>query len=142
MLGILGDLVQHVEDLSSSSWFYVVIAVVAYLDSMIPIVPSETMVILGGVAAGTGGLWLRAGALSVPRAHTAAQGGRFPRRPPRVPAGPALRPPPPPRVLHQPEVAAPPRLGPPPAGGPRRRAARDGPVHPRWPDRGDVHVRP
>jgi membrane-associated protein len=60
MLGVLGDLLQRVEDLSGSSWFYVVIAVVAYLDSMIPIVPSETMVILGGVAAGAGDLWLPA----------------------------------------------------------------------------------
>jgi membrane-associated protein len=60
MLGLLGDLLQHVEDLSGSSWFYLVIAVIAYLDSMIPIVPSETMVILGGVAAGAGDLWLPA----------------------------------------------------------------------------------
>ena len=60
MLAILGGLLQRVEDLSGSSWFYVVIAVVAYLDSMIPIVPSETMVILGGVSAGAGDLWLPA----------------------------------------------------------------------------------
>ena len=60
MLGILGDLLQHVEDLSGSPWFYLVIAIIAYLDSMIPIVPSETMVILGGVAAGAGDLWLPA----------------------------------------------------------------------------------
>src|SRR5262245_39161741 len=60
MRALSGDLVQHLEDLSTSPWFYLVIAVVAYLDSMIPIVPSETMVILGGVAAGAGDLWLPA----------------------------------------------------------------------------------
>jgi membrane-associated protein len=60
MFGLFGDLVQHLEDLSTSPWFYVVIVVIAYLDSMIPVVPSETMVILGGVAAGQGDLWLPA----------------------------------------------------------------------------------
>jgi membrane protein DedA with SNARE-associated domain len=56
----LGDLLSSLEDLSTSPWFYLVIAVIAYLDSMVPVVPSETMVILGGVSAGTGDLWLPA----------------------------------------------------------------------------------
>ncbi len=54
----MGDLFHQLEDLSTSSWFYLVIFVIAYLDSMIPLVPSETMVILGGVAAGQGDLAL------------------------------------------------------------------------------------
>jgi len=54
----MGDLFHHLENLSTSNWFYLVIFVIAYLDSMIPIVPSETMVILGGVAAGQGELVL------------------------------------------------------------------------------------
>lgn len=60
MLDFFGDALQHLEHLSTSPWFYLVIAVIAYLDSMIPVVPSETMVILGGVAAGQGDLWLPA----------------------------------------------------------------------------------
>lgn len=40
------------KDYSGSPWFYVVILVIAVLDSVIPIVPSETMVIIGGVSAG------------------------------------------------------------------------------------------
>ena len=58
VLAILGDLFDHLEELSTSPWFYLVIFVIAYLDSMIPLVPSETMVILGGVAAGQGDLEL------------------------------------------------------------------------------------
>lgn len=60
MLEGFGDLINALEDLSTSPWFYLVVIVIAYLDSMIPIVPSETMVILGGVAAGMGGLLLPA----------------------------------------------------------------------------------
>jgi membrane protein DedA with SNARE-associated domain len=56
MLAFLDDFFHQLEDLSTSPWFYLVIFVIAYLDSMIPIVPSETMVILGGVAAGQGDL--------------------------------------------------------------------------------------
>jgi membrane protein DedA with SNARE-associated domain len=56
MLAFLDDLFHQLEDLSTSPWFYLVIFVIAYLDSMIPLVPSETMVILGGVAAGQGDL--------------------------------------------------------------------------------------
>jgi membrane-associated protein len=58
VLAVLNDLLHHLEDLSTSEWFYLVIFVIAYLDSMIPIVPSDTMVILGGVAAGQNDLEL------------------------------------------------------------------------------------
>ncbi|HWL41748.1 MAG TPA: DedA family protein [Ilumatobacter sp.] len=44
----------HLDDLSGRWWFLGVIFLVAYLDSIIPVVPSETAVILGGVAAGLG----------------------------------------------------------------------------------------
>ena len=46
------------KDFSSSPWFYVIIFVVAALDSVLPIVPSETLVIIGGVSAGLGNLWI------------------------------------------------------------------------------------
>jgi membrane protein DedA with SNARE-associated domain len=42
------------EDVSSNWWFLLVIFVIAFLDSIFPIVPSETAVIIGGVAAGQG----------------------------------------------------------------------------------------
>jgi membrane protein DedA with SNARE-associated domain len=60
VLAFLDDLFNQLEDLSTSPWFYLIIVVIAYLDSMIPLVPSETMVILGGVAAGQGDLALPA----------------------------------------------------------------------------------
>jgi membrane protein DedA with SNARE-associated domain len=46
------------KDFSSSPWFYAIIFVVAVLDSVLPIVPSETLVIIGGVSAGLGNLWI------------------------------------------------------------------------------------
>ena len=58
VLDAFGDLINALQDLSASPWFYLVIIVIAFLDSMIPIVPSETMVILGGVSAGVGDLLL------------------------------------------------------------------------------------
>ena len=48
------DLTEWLEDVSGEWWFLLVIFAIALLDSVIPIVPSETTVILGGVAAGTG----------------------------------------------------------------------------------------
>lgn len=45
---------DRLDDWSSNWWFLVVILVIAYLDSIVPIVPSETAVIIGGVAAGQG----------------------------------------------------------------------------------------
>ena len=51
---VLTDASEWLEDFSSRWYFLLIIFVVAYLDSVVPIVPSETMVIVGGVAAGVG----------------------------------------------------------------------------------------
>lgn len=48
------DLTDWLDDVSGKWWFLIVILVIALLDSVIPAVPSETTVIIGGVAAGTG----------------------------------------------------------------------------------------
>lgn len=48
------DAADWLSDVSANWWFLVVIAVIAFLDSLVPIVPSETTVIIGGVAAGLG----------------------------------------------------------------------------------------
>ncbi|RLE23783.1 MAG: DedA family protein [Actinobacteria bacterium] len=52
--GTLTDLTEQFGEFSSNWWFLLVIFAVALLDSVIPIVPGETTVIAGGVAAGTG----------------------------------------------------------------------------------------
>ena len=52
--GIITDLTDWLDRTSSHKWFLLVILVIAFLDSVIPIVPSETCVIIGGVAAGVG----------------------------------------------------------------------------------------
>ena len=52
--GIITDLSDWLEDISGHWWFLLVILVIAFFDSVIPIVPSETTVIIGGVAAGLG----------------------------------------------------------------------------------------
>lgn len=49
---------EWLKDFSSSPWFYAIIFVIAVLDSVLPIVPSETLVIIGGVSAGLGNLWI------------------------------------------------------------------------------------
>jgi membrane protein DedA with SNARE-associated domain len=54
LANIITDLTDWLEDVSAEWWFLIVILVVAFLDSVIPIVPSETAVIIGGVAAGSG----------------------------------------------------------------------------------------
>lgn len=54
LANILSDLTGWLEDVAAEPWFLLVILAIAYLDSVIPIVPSETTVILGGVAAGAG----------------------------------------------------------------------------------------
>jgi membrane protein DedA with SNARE-associated domain len=46
-------LLDSLDDWSANTWFLAVIFVIALLDSMIPIVPSETAVIVGGVAVST-----------------------------------------------------------------------------------------
>lgn len=51
---VIGDVSDKLEEFSANWWFLLVIFVVALLDSIIPIVPSETLVIVGGVAAGQG----------------------------------------------------------------------------------------
>ncbi len=48
------NLTDRLEEASGKWWFLLVILAIALLDSVIPIVPSETAVILGGVAAGLG----------------------------------------------------------------------------------------
>jgi membrane protein DedA with SNARE-associated domain len=53
---IVNDFFDWLKDFSSSPWFYAIIFVIAVLDAVLPIVPSETMVIIGGVSAGAGQL--------------------------------------------------------------------------------------
>jgi membrane-associated protein len=45
---------QLVDQISGSGWSYVLIFVFAYLDALVPLVPSETAVITAGVLAGSG----------------------------------------------------------------------------------------
>lgn len=58
MLEFVTQAFDWLKDFSSSPWFYLIIFVVAALDSVLPIVPSETLVIIGGVSAGLGNLWI------------------------------------------------------------------------------------
>ena len=53
---MLTELFDSLESMSSSPWFYVAIFAVAFLDSVVHVVPGETTVILGGIAAGQGQL--------------------------------------------------------------------------------------
>jgi membrane-associated protein len=52
MLDLFDSLTGWLEDIAASPWFYLVIYVIALLDSVVPVVPSETTVIIGGVSAG------------------------------------------------------------------------------------------
>jgi membrane protein DedA with SNARE-associated domain len=52
--GIVTDVSDWLNDISGNWWFLLVILVIAFFDSVVPIVPSETTVIIGGVAAGLG----------------------------------------------------------------------------------------
>jgi membrane-associated protein len=54
LANILTDFTDWLDEISANWWFLLIILAVAFLDSIIPIVPSETTVILGGVAAGQG----------------------------------------------------------------------------------------
>lgn len=56
MAAIITEFFDSLKEFSSSPWFYVIIYVIAVLDSVLPIVPSETLVIIGGVSAGLGDL--------------------------------------------------------------------------------------
>jgi membrane-associated protein len=60
LANIITDLTDKLEEFSANWWFLLVIFVIALLDSVLPIVPGETLVIVGGVAAGQGTqeLWL------------------------------------------------------------------------------------
>jgi membrane protein DedA with SNARE-associated domain len=51
---IITDFTDWIDEFSASWWFLLVIFAVALLDSVLPIVPGETTVIAGGVAAGAG----------------------------------------------------------------------------------------
>jgi len=55
-MNLLNDFFTWLEHFSSSPWFYLIIFTIAIADSVIPIVPSETLVIVGGVSAGSGNL--------------------------------------------------------------------------------------
>lgn len=54
LANIITDATDWLNDVSSNWWFLLVIFGVAFFDSILPIVPSETAVIVGGVAAGLG----------------------------------------------------------------------------------------
>jgi membrane-associated protein len=59
---LIEQLTDQLGDWAANYWFLGAIFVIAFLDSVIPIVPSETTVIIGAVAVSTGeapyGLWL------------------------------------------------------------------------------------
>ena len=55
---ILSNFTEWLAEVSGKPWFYGLIFAIAFLDAILPIVPSETAVILGGIAAGQGSLWL------------------------------------------------------------------------------------
>jgi membrane protein DedA with SNARE-associated domain len=48
------DLTKWLDEVSKHWWFLLVIVLIALLDSVVPLVPSETCVIIGGVAAASG----------------------------------------------------------------------------------------
>jgi membrane protein DedA with SNARE-associated domain len=54
LYGQFGELTDWLNDTAGNWWFLLVILVIAFFDSVVPIVPSETTVIIGGVAAGLG----------------------------------------------------------------------------------------
>ena len=53
--GVISSLTDWLDRVSGNWWFLAVILIIALLDSVIPIVPSETTVIIGGVAAAIAG---------------------------------------------------------------------------------------
>jgi membrane protein DedA with SNARE-associated domain len=54
MASVVTDFTDWLDEIAGQWWFLLVILAVAFLDSIIPVVPSETTVIIGGVAAGLG----------------------------------------------------------------------------------------
>ncbi|MFM7125669.1 MAG: DedA family protein [Actinomycetota bacterium] len=53
--GVISDLTDGLKDISGNWWFLAVVLVISLLDSVVPVVPSETTVIIGGVAASAAG---------------------------------------------------------------------------------------
>lgn len=51
---VIIDFTDWLDEFSANWWFLLVIFAVAFLDSVVPVVPGETTVIAGGVAAGAG----------------------------------------------------------------------------------------
>lgn len=51
---VITDFTDWLDDFSANWWFLLIIFSVALLDSVLPVVPGETTVIAGGVAAGAG----------------------------------------------------------------------------------------
>jgi len=56
VLTVVNTFFDWLKESSSSPWFYLIIFTVAVFDSVVPIVPSESLVIIGGVSAGSGSL--------------------------------------------------------------------------------------
>ncbi len=54
----LNGLTDWLDEISSNWWFVLVVFIVALLDSVVPVVPSESTVIIGGIAAGQGHQWV------------------------------------------------------------------------------------
>jgi membrane-associated protein len=58
----IGSLVDHIDEAAGNWWFLAVVVAVALADSIVPVAPSETVVIVAGVAIATGTapypLWL------------------------------------------------------------------------------------
>jgi membrane-associated protein len=50
----IGEFTDQLADWAANWWFLILVVVIPFLDSMIPIVPGETTVILAGVAVATG----------------------------------------------------------------------------------------
>src|SRR5436305_12376214 len=68
MAAMFNQFTQLVAD--ASGWAYAVVFALAFLDALVPVVPSEPAVITAGVVAGAGGLGL-------PLVVAAAAGGAF-----------------------------------------------------------------
>jgi len=58
LFDFLNGLTEWLADISANPWFYGVVFIIALLDSVVPVVPSESTVIIGGIAAGQGNLLL------------------------------------------------------------------------------------
>jgi membrane-associated protein len=54
LASIITDVTEWLDDFSANWWFLLIIFSMALLDSVFPVVPGETTVIAGGVAAGAG----------------------------------------------------------------------------------------